>query len=314
MRGFLFAVIGVLPFLTFFPSASLQAQRAFRDGCWSYSHEQFPEAARHFERAVALDPDMAEAWFFLGNSIEAPSRLLLAATGNEQHARVGEAYSRAIQLGLGASPATKSLRAEAFAALARLHSVGPNIDERAAITHATQLVQEYADDSRALYILAKTYENLDKLAEAEDAYRRLSAGHPKDSRACEALPDFYRRRAVFDPRFKGKDALSMFEQCAALNASDPEGFYKVAAFYWEGAYRDPFLDAGQRDALAEKGIVAADKALELKPNYYEAMLFKALLLRVRAQASEDSEARVRYNNQAAALAARARDLQAKGRQ
>jgi len=56
----------------------------------------------------------------------------------------------------------------------------------------------------------------------------------------------------------------------------PDGYYKVATFYWDKAYRDPMLTDQQKDAYADKGLEAVGRALELKRDYIDAIVYKGL--------------------------------------
>ncbi len=89
------------------------------------------------------------------------------------------------------------------------------------------------------------------------------------------------RRSKFD------EAIQVLERCAAIDPNDAAGYQKVATFYWDKAYRDPLLTDEQKDHYAEKGLEAVDKALALKPDYFEAVIYKGLLYRVKASVAPD---------------------------
>ena len=99
------------------------------------------------------------------------------------------------------------------------------------------------------------------------------------------------------------------ERCASLAPDDETGYYKVASFYWDKAYRDPLLEDEQKDAYADKGLVAVDRAIDLKPDYVDALVYKGLLYRVKAQVTQDRVARFQYLDQAQALQEQAQALQ-----
>ena len=58
-------------------------------------------------------------------------------------------------------------------------------------------------------------------------------------------------------------------------------------FYWDKAYRDPLLGDKEKNEYADKGIEAVDMALEMKPDYWEAIITKGLLYRVKAQVAHE---------------------------
>ena len=70
----------------------------------------------------------------------------------------------------------------------------------------------------------------------------------------------------------------------------PAGYQKVATFYWDKAYRDPLLTDEQKRQYADKGMEAVDKALSIKPDYFEAVIYKGLLFRVKATVASRTRA------------------------
>ena len=93
----------------------------------------------------------------------------------------------------------------------------------------------------------------------------------------------------------------MLEECVALTPTDPAGYQKIATFYWEKGYRDSSLSNDQRDQLADKGLIAANKALELDPTYSASMIYKGLLLRLKASTTADPAKRRELLEEAVAL-------------
>jgi hypothetical protein len=102
-------------------------------------------------------------------------------------------------------------------------------------------------------------------------------------------------------------AIATLEKCAQMAPADPSGYQKVATFYWDKAYRDPNLSDAQKNTYADKGIEAVNKALEIKPDYWEAIIYKGLLYRVKAQVAPPAE-RKKYLEQAVLLQKQAMDL------
>ena len=107
------------------------------------------------------------------------------------------------------------------------------------------------------------------------------------------------RRAKFDL------AIGVLEQCANIDPNDPAGYQKVASYYWDKAYRDPLLTDEQKNVYADKGMENVDKALALKPDYFEAVIYKGLLYRVKAGATADRRAKAEFLE-------KAQDLQKQG--
>jgi hypothetical protein len=139
----------------------------------------------------------------------------------------------------------------------------------------------------------------------------------KDAKACGALAGFYNKPNWDDtgapwvegsnkPRLSKFDqAISVLEQCANIDPNDPAGYQKVASYYWDKAYRDPLLTDEQKNTYADKGMENVDKALQLKPDYFEAVIYKGLLYRVKAGATSDRRAKAEFLE-------KAQDLQKQG--
>src|SRR6266446_1434768 len=51
--------------------ARVQAKAAMKDGNKDYKEENFKKAVDDYTRAVTLDPNFSEAWFYLGSSHQA---------------------------------------------------------------------------------------------------------------------------------------------------------------------------------------------------------------------------------------------------
>jgi hypothetical protein len=144
--------------------------------------------------------------------------------------------------------------------------------------------------------------------------------NPEDPKACGALSAFY-NKPLWDEdgnvwteesegprRARFEDAILTMEHCAELDPDDPAGYYKVATFHWDKAYRDPSLNDTQKNEYADLGIEAVDKALTIQPDYWEAIISKGLLYRVKAQVAPNRAERKKYLEQAQILQKQALEL------
>jgi len=92
----------------------------------------------------------------------------------------------------------------------------------------------------------------------------------------------------------------------------PEAYSRLGVLYFE-QLRRPALTDSQKIEIIGKGIAAEDRALEVKPNYADAMIWKAVLLRAQANLAANSVDRDRLINEADALRAQAKVLYDSGR-
>ena len=289
--------------------ARVQAKAALKDGNKLYKEENFKKAIDEYGRAVELAPDMPEAHFYLASSYQALFRPGKDDTDNVSRLdNAIEHYQKALDLNANPqSPNQKKLRTNTLAALTGIYSEPPkqNFDE--AFKYGKQLLDEAPNDTRNLYAMANLYEKFGKIDEAEATYKKITDANQGDAKACGALAAFY-NKPLWDKKSRFDEAISVMERCATLNPSDASGYYKIATFFWDKAYRDPLLNDQQKDEYADKGLEQVDKALQIKPDYWEAIISKGLLYRVKASTAKNPKVRAQFLEQAATLQKHALDL------
>jgi tetratricopeptide (TPR) repeat protein len=295
----------------------IRAQSAFKDGNKFYREERYRQAIEKYERAVELAPSMPEAHFYLGSSHQALYRPGHDTPENKQHLDTAiEEYKQSLALNTGTTENERSVRRNTLAALIGIYSDEPykNYDE--ALKYAQQLVQENGNDPRNLFAMAGLYKKFGKIAEAEKMYKQATEASPQDVKACKALAGFY-NEALWDEagrpapgggRARFEEAVDTYKKCATLAPNDPQGYYLVAQFYWDKAFRDPLINDKQKDAYADAGLESVDKALQLRPDYMEAITYKGLLYRVKAQVTTNPRLRMQYLDQAQTLQKQAMEL------
>lgn len=281
--------------------ARVQARSAFKEGNKAYKDENFKAAIKFYEEAIKHEPEMAEAHFYLASSRQALYRPGKDDAENVERLRQAvEGYKESLRLNDGTTPNRVTVKANTLAALTAIYSDDPlkNYDE--AKSYAEQLVRHNPNDAKNLYAMANLYEKFGKVDEAEQTYNRIVELNPNDVKACGALAAFY-NKPLWEGRSKFDQAIGILEKCAGLAPDDPAGYQKVATFFWDKAYRDPTLGDKDKDAYSDKGLEAVDKALKIKPDYFEAIIFKGLLYRVKAGVATNPRLREQYLQQAQQL-------------
>jgi tetratricopeptide (TPR) repeat protein len=313
----------LLPLVLFSVGCDLvQAKAAFKDGNRLYKEENYRKAIDEYEKAVQLKPDFAEAHFYLASSQQSLYRPGKEGDENRSHLdKAIEHFEKALELNKGGTPNLQALRLNTLGALTAIYSEPPLSNYEKALQYAELLVKDNPNDVKNLYAMANLYEKFGRVAEAEATYVKVSDQNPKDPKACGALAAFYNktlwdekgevwvestskgpRRAKFDA------AIATLSRCADIDTTDPSGHYKLAMFYWDKAYRDPLLGDKEKNAYADKGIEAVNISLEAKPDYWEAIITKGLLYRVKAQVAPNAAARKQYLDQAVLLQKQAIEL------
>jgi tetratricopeptide (TPR) repeat protein len=312
----------VLPLVLFSVGCNLvRAKAAFKDGNRFYKEEDYRQAIEEYEKAVALKPDFAEAHFYLASSQQSLYRP--GKEGDENRMRLDQAiehYEKSLELNKAKTPNLQQLRLNTLGALTAIYSEPPLSDYEKALGYAEQLVRDDPNDVKNLYAMANLYEKFGRVAEAEQTYQRVVEQNPQDAKACGALAAFY-NKALWDETgqvwtdtstgirsAKFAEAINTLSKCADIDPSDPSGYYKLAMFFWDKAYRDPMLSDKEKNDYADKGIEAVDKALDTKPDYWEAIITKGLLFRVKAQVATSASIRKQYLDQAVLLQKQALDI------
>jgi tetratricopeptide (TPR) repeat protein len=119
------------------------------------------------------------------------------------------------------------------------------------------------------------------------------------------LAGYYNRQGEFE---KTMEAL---HQRAAKEPDNPEAHYYIANYYWDKVFRDFRLREAEKRDYIGKGLDAVDKAIQLNPNYIEAITYRGLLLRLEANLEKSAERQKALLREAEELQQRARDLQKK---
>jgi tetratricopeptide (TPR) repeat protein len=285
--------------------ARVQAKAAYQDGNKLYREENYKRAVEKYQAAVQHDPNMIEAYFYLASSHQALHRPAKEGAENKQHLDDAIAnYKKVLELSGSNPEVAKTVKANAQGALIGIYSEDPHRNFDTAIGYAKQLVQDNPNDVKNLYAIANLYEKFSHVDEAEAAYKKAAELNPNDPKACSALGAFY-NKPQWDGKARFDDAVTTLERCAGLAPNDPGGWQKVSAFYWDKAYRDPLLDDKKKEEYADKGLEAVNKALAIKADYFEAVIYKGLLYRVKATVARNPAERMRYLNEA-------QDLQKQG--
>jgi tetratricopeptide (TPR) repeat protein len=300
----------------------VKAKSAFKDGNARYQEENFRQAIEAYQKAVDLKPNFAEAHFYLASSHQSLYRPGKDSPDNRAHLDAAiQHYENSLETNKANTPALKQLRMSALGALTTIYSEPPLQNYEKALGYAEQIVKDDPNDTKNLYAMGGLYEKFNRIEEAQQTYLKVVEQNPKDIKACGALAAFYNKPLWDDqgkmwiegqsqgPRRSKFDlAIDTLEKCADLDPSDPAGYQKVATFYWDKAYRDPLLTDAQKNAYADKGIVAVNVALATKPDYWEAIIYKGLLFRVKALVARTPAERKDWLDKAGLLQKQAMEL------
>ena len=151
--------------------------------------------------------------------------------------------------------------------------------------------------------LAKLQEARGATSEAETTLQTVVRAAPGNREALMAVAGFYNRSGQFDR------TVAFLAEAAAMTPTDPQGYQILATYYWEKAFKDARLSPARKGAYIQSGIDATDRALGVDGNYVDALTYKNILLRMKANMESDPASRQALIAEADALRSRAIELQ-----
>ena len=283
----------------------IKAKKAFKSANQAYQAQDYKKAAGFYEEAVAADPNLAQAYFYLGNSYDnlyKPSKkgependaLLTKAVENYQKA--------AEKLSASDDPANKKLGTLSLQYLVASYGPDKLNDPAKAEPVVQRMIQLEPGEPANYFALAKIYEDAGAYEEAEKMLQNAKQAKPSDPAVYMTLAGYYNRQGRFDK------TIEALEERAQKEPNNPEAFYTIATYYWDEAYRDFKLKENEKNEFVGKGVEAVDHALQIKPDYTEALVYKNLLLRLQANMEKDPAKQQQLLKEADRLRDKAQEL------
>ena len=104
------------------------------------------------------------------------------------------------------------------------------------------------------------------------------AARPSDLALINQIATLYQKKGDFTK------ALEYYEKRTNLDANNKEAWYTLGVKCWDRSYHGGLaVSQEERDMVIGKGIVALDKALQIDPNYFDALSYINLLYREKAK-------------------------------
>jgi len=127
--------------------------------------------------------------------------------------------------------------------------------------------------------------------------------HPDDVRTIGIVGNLYSKIGNIE------EALKWMDKRVQLEPNNPEAYYTIGVNCWARSYNHMDLSLEQRYSILDKGLAALDKAIELKPDYFESFTYKNLILRQKAAFDTSPAQRLIFGQQADEFLAKAMKLQ-----
>lgn len=264
--------------------SNIRSLKAFQDANNLYKKAEYKAAIERYEASINFNPELGFAYFFLGNSYD--NLYKPAKKGEPENdanlTKAAEHYRTAItKMATSTDPKEKEIRNLAFQYL--IASYGPDKldDFSKAEPIARELIAAEPSEPGNYQALGRMYEDLGRYEEAEVQFQKAIELRPKDGLGYQLLAGYYNRQGNF-----GK-TMEAWEQRAAAEPNNPEAWHTIGGFYQSKVYQDKRLPKAQALDYTLKGLAAEDKALQLNPEYFEALSFKNILLRQQALYEKD---------------------------
>jgi tetratricopeptide (TPR) repeat protein len=285
-------------------AAGVKAMMTFKQANQAYQQADYKRAVQLYEETIQNDPSLAQVYFFLGNSYDnlykpgvkgqpANDELLTKAVQNYQLAAEKLAADK---------PADAKLKVLALQYLVAGYGPDKLNDPAQAEPVLQRMIQLEPGDPSSYFVLAKLYEDAGAYDEAEKVLNLAKLAKPGDAAVYMQLAGYYKRQDKFP------QTIGALEERASKEPNNPEAFYTVSTYYWDEAYRNARLKDTEKKEYIQKGVDAVDHALQIKPDYVEALVYKNLLLRLQANVEKDPAKQQALIKQADVLRDKATEL------
>ena len=285
----------------------IRAMKAFKDGNKAYAASDWRVAINKYEEAAQLTAnDTACEWcpaiyFYLANSYDnmyRPARKGEPANDALMQKAVDN-YKLASEKLTEESQPRRSLALEFLVA-----AYGP--DKLADPTQAEPVVQrmiQLAPNEPTNYFqLAKIYEDSGEYQLAEETYSKARTPSRTTRTVYLTVAGYYNRQGDFDKLIEN------IRKNIELEPNNPEAHYRLATYSWDKASRDFRLSDKEKMPIIMSGLDSVNKALEIKPDYVEAMTYKGLLLRTQALIEKDPKKQQELIKEGTALSEKANSM------
>lgn len=259
----------------------LKAQKAFKDGITAYQQQNYREAIESLEVAVSEEFEFRPyAYFYLANSHDNAYRSTRQGDPvNDAHLPSAEKYYRMAFENI--DPASREgqgavFRKRSLEYLVNLYGPGKMASPEKAEAVGRQIVELDPKDVNNYFGLASLYEQSGRIEEAEQMLLKARDVAPNTVDTQLQLAGFYNRQGNFDK------TMEAFENRIKIEPNNPEAYHTVAGYFEEKVRKDYELSRQQKAEYIRRGLEAEDRALEIKPDYVDALVMKNLLLRQQA--------------------------------
>jgi tetratricopeptide (TPR) repeat protein len=153
----------------------------------------------------------------------------------------------------------------------------------AAIAELSGYLKKRPDDRIARDALINMYLNANRTSQAIQYFQNylLQPEHRNDLEAVKSIATLYAKQGNFN------ESLNWYQKITLLDSRNPESFYIFGVVCYEKVAKNPPADLKEKIDIIEKGKGALQHAIDMKPDYFEAMAYLNLLWRQQALTETD---------------------------
>lgn len=144
-----------------------------------------------------------------------------------------------------------------------------------------QYLKTRPDDRIAREALINLYLNANRTTDAINYFREWLKDHPADIEAVRSIATLYAKQGNFN------ESLNWYEKITLLDKNNPEAFYIYGVVCYEKVAKNPPADLNEKLTIVNKGKAALEHAIQLKPDYFESIVYLNLLYRQQALLETD---------------------------
>jgi tetratricopeptide (TPR) repeat protein len=258
-----------------------------------YMGQNYEKAGSLYEESISYDPDQPAVYFYLGNCYDNQFKPGVDTPENKAFLQKAIAnYQKAADVLSETDPNQLPLKIRAYQYLSAAYGTDKADDPVKQEPAIQQLIRLDPGEVVNYFALAKLYEDAGMYDEAEKILLMARDAKPTETTVYLQLAGFYNRQGRFDK------TIAALQERAQKESTNPEAFYTMSTYYWDEAYRDPRLTEAEKKDYVLKGIAATDTALQIRPDYVEALVYKNLLLRLQANLEKDPKVQDKLIKQA----------------
>lgn len=259
----------------------LKARQAFKDANVAYAAKNYAKAIEDYSRVIELDPQdksqvLTHSLFYLGSS----HHMLFRPAKEDDPENLAhldkakEYYEKTLQ-----HDAKYRYAIEQLAGIYR-----DNLDDFENSEKYFKMILDLEPNKpENWYSLGALYERfhdpdtMPLFDKALEAYQKPIEFNPNDPAAYRQVAGLLNKYGRFE------ETMEWLAKARDVQPDNSEGYYTMATYYWDKVYRDPDLKVPQRKEYIDLGMAQLDKALELKSDYVEALIYKGLMLREQSK-------------------------------